>query len=102
MPASSSACQVVSSSMRCWGSIIRASIGLIRKKPASNRSIPSTKAPILLPGSVLAGSPEAPFQGPGSRRPSVTAFSPASSCRQKLSRSGAPGNLQAMPTMAMP
>ena len=102
IPPSSSACQLVSSSMRCWGSIMRASIGLIRKKPASNRSMPSTNAPTRLLGSGLAGSPKAPFQGPGSGRPSVTAFSPASSWRQKLCRSGAPGNRHAIPTMAMP
>ena len=42
MAASSSDCQVVSSSMRCCGSIMRASMGRIPKKPASNWSMPST------------------------------------------------------------
>ena len=45
MPASSRACQVVSSSIRCCGSIMRASMGDMRKKELSNRSMPSTKPP---------------------------------------------------------
>ncbi len=45
MAASSRACQVVSSIMRCWGSSIWASIGEMRKNSASNWSKSSMNAP---------------------------------------------------------
>ena len=93
--------QAVSSSIRCWGSIRRASIGVIPKKPESKWSKPSMNAPLRKAGVEASGSPTRPFQGPGSGRPSVTQFLPSSSRLQKDSMSGAPGNRQAMPTIAI-
>ena len=80
---------------------MRASTGWMRKNRWSNPSSPSTKPPCRRIDSSAAGSPTAPSHGPASRRPSDTASTPATSWRQKASKSGAPGNRHAMPTMAM-
>ena len=103
MPASSSACQLVSSIMRCCGSRSWASTGEIRKKAASKRSMSSTNAPKrhAAPRAASSGniSPRRPAPEPGS--PSLTAFPPRSMRLQNSGRLGAPGKRQAMPTIAM-
>ena len=103
IPASSRACQLTSSIMRCCGSSSSASTGEIRKKASSNWSISSTKAPKRQPSLRTGPSPkiwpQRPVPAPGS--PSTTAFPPVSRRRQKASMSFAPGNRHAMPMIAI-
>src|SRR5580658_8299098 len=86
MPASSSASQPVSSNSRCRGSIRRASLGDIRKKPASNSVIVS-----ITPHEVSKRS-ETKF---------AIGSMPSSSTRQNSSRRSPPGIRHDIPTIAI-
>ena len=101
IPASSRASQLVSSIIRCCGSIMRASMGEMRKNLESNHSMSSTNAPRTCSVSCAWGSPTALLQSFPLPRPSVIASMPDAIMRQYSSRFFAPGSRQAIPTMAM-
>ncbi len=87
MPAWASASTQFIRSCRCWGSMSRASCGLMVKRPGSKSSIPANwlRAPTR---SSVVGKCSMP------RRPETTRS-------QKAARSGAPGSRTAMPMTAM-
>ena len=95
IPASSRACQLVSSSIRCCGSSSSASTGAMPKNAASKRSRSETKPPRI-------GSLPSPSARNGrSAGASLTRLAPVSSRSQKESTFPAPGKRQAMPTTAI-
>ena len=102
IPASSSARQLVSSSIRCCGSMVLASIGRMPKNRASNSSIPATNPPHRYAALSESGSSPSAGRAPVSGLPVVTASTPATSPSQNAASPGAPGNRQAMPTIAIP